>query len=249
MRFVLIPAGHFWMGSPRTLSNETDEQPRRLVHLTRSFFLGTFPVTQRQYQSVRRRNPSAFSSKGVFAARVANLDTSHWPVESVSYVDIERFLEALNRRPDEQAARRSYRLPTEAEWEYACRAGICHTAYTFGRSLRPTDARFDRENDSPMPVGSYRPNLFGLYDMHGNVWEWTADWYDAGYYAQAPREDPTGPPTGHRRVLRGGGWSTPSHLCRSALRGHNNIHARHDYNGFRVAFSVEKGDEGIRRCR
>jgi uncharacterized protein (TIGR02996 family) len=240
MRFVLIPPGYFWMGSPRTLSNEIDQQPRRLVRLTRPFFLGIFPVTQQQYAAVRRRNPSAFSAKGVFAARVANLDTSHWPVESVSFKDIQRFLEALGRRPEEHEARREYRLPTEAEWEYACRAGICHTAYTFGRSLRPTDARFDRENDSPMPVGSYRPNLFGLYDTHGNVWEWTADWYDAGYYSYAPSEDPPGPESGHRRVLRGGGWSTPSNLCRSALRGHNSIHARHDYNGFRVALTVTK---------
>ena len=238
MRFVLIPAGFFWMGSPRGLSNESDEQPRRLVRLTRPFFLGMYPVTQGQYQTIRRRNPSAFSPKGVFATRVANLDTSSWPVETVSYNDIQRFLTLLNSRPEEQQAGRLYRLPTEAEWEYACRAGICHTPYTFGRTLRPTDARFDRENESPMPVGSYRPNLFGLYDMHGNVWEWVADWYQADYYSHAPSIDPPGPKSGSRRVLRGGGWSTPSRLCRSALRGHNNVFARHDYNGFRVAFSL-----------
>ncbi|MFQ3593567.1 MAG: SUMF1/EgtB/PvdO family nonheme iron enzyme, partial [Gemmataceae bacterium] len=99
MQFVLIPAGSFWMGSPRSLNYESDELPRRRVRLTRPFFLGMYPVTQGQYQTVRRRNPSAFSPKGVFAARVANLDTSSWPVESVSYRDILRFLALLNTRP------------------------------------------------------------------------------------------------------------------------------------------------------
>ena len=89
-----------------------------------------------------------------------------------------------------------------------------------------------------MPVGSYRPNLFGLYDLHGNVWEWCSDWYEQDWYERTPGQDPSGPADGERRVLRGGGWSTPSSLCRSALRGHNTVDARHNYNGFRVAVSI-----------
>jgi uncharacterized protein (TIGR02996 family) len=238
MVFALIPAGFFWMGSPAGPATQEDERPRRLVQITQPFFLGVHQVTQAQYTKVMRRNPSAFGPNGIYAARVANQDTSRWPVENVSYRrHITRFLDRLSQRRDELAAKRCYRLPSEAEWEYACRGCICHAAYTFGHTLRHTDARFDRENDCPMPVGSYRPNLFGLYDTHGNVWEWTSDWYSSDYYKDAPAQDPHGPPIGFRRVLRGGGWSTPPHLCRSALRGHNTVNACHDYNGFRIAFS------------
>lgn len=91
-----------------------------------------------------------------------------------------------------------------------------------------------------MPVGSYRPNLFGMHDMHGNIWEWCSDWYDDAYYVQSPPRDPAGPTDGARRVLRGGGWLTPVVNCRSALRGHNTVGARHKYNGFRLALSIAK---------
>ncbi|MGL4552365.1 MAG: SUMF1/EgtB/PvdO family nonheme iron enzyme [Gemmataceae bacterium] len=239
MKFALVPAGNFWMGArPNLQASQRDEQPRRLVRLTRPFFLGVHQVTQAQFRAVTRRSPSYFGPSGPAAARVAHLDTSDWPVESVSYHDAVEFLQTLSKRRPEARAGRTYRLPTEAEWEYACRGGVCHSSYAFGPVLRHTDARFDREDDYPMPVGSYRPNLFGLFDMHGNVWEWTADWYDPDYYQRGPAADPPGPKRGSRRVLRGGGWSTPPNLCRSSLRGHNTLDARHDYNGFRVAMSV-----------
>jgi uncharacterized protein (TIGR02996 family) len=239
LRLALVPAGNFWMGSrPNARSPHGDELPRRLVRITRPFFLGVYQVTQSQFRAVTRRDPSYFGPSGPAAARVADMDTSDWPVESVSYNDIQGFLDTLSKRRAEAKAGRVYRLPTEAEWEYACRGCVCHCHYAFGPALHHTDARFDREEDHPMPVGSYRPNLFGLYDMHGNVWEWTDDWYAADYYEHGPRDDPPGPKRGFRRVLRGGGWSTPPNLCRSSLRGHNTLDARHDYNGFRVAVSV-----------
>jgi formylglycine-generating enzyme required for sulfatase activity len=183
-------------------------------------------------------NPSWFGPSGEGAALVGPAERPRLPVETVSYRDAAAFCRRLSARPEEKAAGRRYRLPSEAEWEYACRAGVCQTAYHFGSRLSPRDARFNGRGAHPLPVGSFRPNLFGLFDMHGNVWEWCADWYDEAYYKRGPTLDPTGPEDGERRVLRGGGWSTPAALCRSALRGHNTLNARHNYNGLRVAVSV-----------
>jgi len=240
MQFALIPPGLFWMGSSHHRGPaDEDEFPAHLVEITKPFFLGVHHVTQGQYQRIMRRNPSYFGPKGAGAAATQHLDRDNLPVESVSFEDIELFCRRLSDRVEEKKAGRRYGLPTEAQWEYACRAGICHTAYHFGSRLRIRLARFNGHgNRHPLPVGSHLPNLFGLHDMHGNVWEWTADWYDADYYSKSPLRDPTGPATGHRRVLRGGGWSTPPELCRSALRGHNSTDARHNYNGFRLALPV-----------
>lgn len=239
MKFVLIPAGVFWMGARAGLrTGQADAQPRRLVRLTRPFFLGIHQVTQTQYSDVMRRNPSYFGPKGPVSTRFAHLERSDWPVESVSYNDIQEFLDTLSKRRQESKEGRVYRLPTEAEWEYGCRGCICTTSFAFGKKLHHTEACFDGRHQHPRPVGSYRSNLFGLHDMHGNVWEWTADWYAPDYYRVGPSDDPTGPKNGTRRVLRGGGWSTSPSLCCSSLRGHNTLDARHDYNGFRVAFSL-----------
>jgi uncharacterized protein (TIGR02996 family) len=240
MRLVLVPPGRFPMGSPsRRGAVESDEFPRHDVYITRPFYLSACHVTQEQYQRIMGRNPSYFGADGLGADLVRHVDAGKLPVESVSYEHIQLFLRRLSARAVERKARRVYRLPTEAEWEYACRAGIGHTAYHFGSHLHARIARFGGNGGGyPMPVGSYRPNLFGLYDMHGNVWDWCNDRYDEEYYAASPEEDPPGSAQGDRRVQRGGGWSTPAALCRSALRGHNTVDARHNYNGFRVAVSM-----------
>jgi uncharacterized protein (TIGR02996 family) len=240
MRLVLIPPGTFPMGSPsRRGTAQSDEFPCHNVHITRPFYLGAYHVTQEQYRRIMGNNPSYFGQSRHGAELVKHLDTRKLPVDSVSYWDIQLFLRRLSARATERKARRVYRLPTEAEWEYACRAGIGHTAYHFGSHLYSRMARFGGQGGGhPVPVGSYRPNLFGLYDMHGNVWDWCNDYYDEDYYAVSPEEDPPGPADGSRRVLRGGGWSTTAALCRSALRGHNTSDARHNINSFRVAVSL-----------
>jgi uncharacterized protein (TIGR02996 family) len=240
MRLALVPAGVFFMGSPaRRAPADRDEFPRRLVRITRPFYLGVTQVTQEQYETITGLNPSYFGPKGTGAATVHRLDHRSLPVECISYVDAVEFCRKLSDRHAERAAGRVYRLPSEAEWEYACRGCVCHTAYSFGSRLTARLARFGGHGGGhPVLVGSFAANLFGLHDMHGNVWEWTADWYGENYYRNASERDPPGPGRGERRVLRGGGWSTPADLCRSALRGHNTIDARHNYNGFRVAVSV-----------
>ncbi len=240
MRMVLVAPGTFPMGSPsRRGAADRDEFPRHNIRITHGFYLGAFQVTQEQYERIMAATPSYFGPNSLGMDLVRHLDTSKLPVESVSYDDIQLFLRRLSARAPERKARRIYRLPTEAEWEYACRAGIGHTGYHFGSHLHSRVARFGGQGGGhPLPVGSFRPNLFGLHDMHGNVWEWCGDWYDEDYYAHSPEEDPQGPDVATRRVLRGGGWSTPPGLCRSALRGHNTMDARHNYNGFRVAVSL-----------
>jgi formylglycine-generating enzyme required for sulfatase activity len=185
-------------------------------------------------------NPSWFSPTGDGRGSVAVRDTRPFPVENVSYLDALDFCRRLSRLPAERRAGRAYRLPTEAEWEYACRAGVWSTPYHFGPDLDPARANF-KSFGRPVPVGSYDPNAWGLFDMHGNVWEWCADWFDAAWYRHSQAEDPPGPATGQRRVLRGGGWTGSVDFCRSALRGHNLVDARHNYNGFRVALSVPGG--------
>jgi len=244
---ALIPPGVFFMGSNRGRRGrrrfqDDDETPRRLVRITRPFYLGVTEVTQGQYVAVMNDNPSYFSPLGEGAAQVEGLDWRTLPVENVSYLQIREFCRRLSARPAEKKTKRVYRLPTEAEWEYACRGCICHAQYAFGDKLTPELARYQHDEEYPAPVGSYRPNLFGLFDMHGNVWEWCEDWYDDRYYARGPRDDPPGPEEGERRVLRGGGWSTDEELCRSALRGHNTLDARHNYNGFRLALSAPADD-------
>jgi formylglycine-generating enzyme required for sulfatase activity len=240
MRLVLVPPGVYFMGSPaRRPPADSDEFPRHLVRIVRPFYLGATAVTQQQYETVMGVNPSYFGPQGPGSGLVRDLDHRTLPVESVSYRDTLEFCRKLSARTIERRAKRTYRLPQEAEWEYACRGCICHAAFCFGSRLSSRTARFGgNDGGHPVPVASFAPNLFGLHDMHGNVWEWCQDWYDDDYYSLSPEVDPPGPKVGQRRVLRGGGWSTPAELCRSALRGHNTLDARHNYNGFRVAVPV-----------
>ncbi len=231
MRFALIPAGTFWMGSPEDEEGRSSWEVRHLVTLTRAFWLGVHPVTQAQYEAVIGDNPSYFRKKGGGKAKVKKMDTGSLPVEQVSWEDATAFCAALERK---EGLGRVYRLPTEAEWEYSCRGGLASKPFHFGDTLDKNQANFhDSGLGRTSAVGSYPPNAFGLHEMHGNVWEWCADWY--GDYPSDPQIDPTGPGEGSSRVLRGGGWSFGSRYCRSAFRDGDAPTDRGSRLGFRVA--------------
>jgi formylglycine-generating enzyme required for sulfatase activity len=224
MRLALLPAGAFLMGSPDSdPSRYADEQPQRRVGLSRPFFLGIHPVTQAQFGRVLGRSPSYW--KG-----------ADRPVERVSWGDAVEFCRRLSGLPAERRAGRVYRLPTEAEWEYACRAGAA-TRYPFGEDERDLAeyAWFDRNSGSRThEVGTRRPNAWGLYDMAGNVWEWCADWYGGRADEGGPVSDPTGPAEGEDRVLRGGSWGSNAWTCRAAYRNSSPPDVSSPAFGFRV---------------
>jgi formylglycine-generating enzyme required for sulfatase activity len=237
MKLVLIPPGEFMMGSPDSEEGrDSDEGPQHRVRITRPFYFGMYQVTQGQYERVMGTNPSAFSRDGRNSDRVSGQDTSRFPVENVSWNDAVEFCRKLSALPAERSAGREYRLPTEAEWEYACRAGTT-TRFHFGNDLTSDQARFNQSWSSghPVSVGSYSANGFGLYDMHGNVWEWCADWFASDYYANSPVDDPKGPASGSRRVSRGGCWGYYAWSCRSAYRLRDSPDFRNFLLGFRLA--------------
>jgi formylglycine-generating enzyme required for sulfatase activity len=146
------------------------------------------------------------------------------------------FCRKLSAMPAERAARRAYRLPTEAEWEYACRAGTATRWYCGDDETSLADVAWCGKDSGKMPhaVGEKKPNAWGLYDMHGNVWQWCADWFTPDYYKQSLPSDPSGPPAGSRRVLRGGNWHDPSSYCRSAFRSFTTPADHSHCTGFRV---------------
>lgn len=255
MKLALIPAGKFQMGAPiGEKPPYYDAGPLHEVEITHPFYLGVYEVTQEEYQKVMGGNPSFFSPAGKGKDEVRDLDTSRFPVENVSWNDAVEFCRKLSERPEEKAAKRVYRLPTEAEWEHACRGGAKeYKVFGLGNSLTSKQANFDGRSPDPYAsekgpfllrttkAGSYPPNGFGLYDMHGNVWEFCADWYDADYYNVSPRKDPPGPAKRDFRVIRGGGWRDGGTFCRSAIRNRESTTRRIDGLGFRVAMSpVEK---------
>jgi uncharacterized protein (TIGR02996 family) len=251
MTFALIPPGNFLMGSPKDEDGRfPDETPLHPVTLTSAYYLGVHPVTQAQYRQVMGHNPSYFVRVGEAADSADELgSTDDFPVESVSWEDAVAFCKRLGGKVAERRAKRSYRLPSEAEWEYACRGGIyTPTPYHFGNQLSPELARYNFEespafqNDPsvvyqpyPCAVGTFPPNAYGLFGMHGNVWEFCQDWFDADHYDQRESVDPTGPPEGDSRVLRGGSWYSRAAVCRSACR---NPLANENTAGFRVVLRV-----------
>ncbi len=181
------------------------EKPQHRVRITKPFYLGKYLVTQEQWQAVMGNNPSEFKGPKN-------------PVERVSWDDCQKFLEKLNAKIGTQ--RGKFVLPTEAQWEYACRAGST-TRYCFGddeSGLGEYAWYYANSEKKTHPVGEKKPNAWGLYDMHGNVQESCQDWYDDGYYAKSPTDDPTGPAMDTDHVLRGGSWRRPASDCRSASR-------------------------------
>jgi formylglycine-generating enzyme required for sulfatase activity len=222
-KLVLIPPGEFTMGSPDSDKDaQSWEKPQHRVRITKPFYLGKYPVTQEQWEAVMGSNPSGFKGPKN-------------PVETVSWDDCQKFLGKLNAKP--AAGVGKFQLPTEAQWEYACRAGS-KTRYCFGdeeSKLGDYASYAANSGGKTHPVGEKKPNAWGLYDVHGNVWEWCQDRYDGGYYAKSPMDDPTGPTGGSDRVLRGGGWNIPAGYCRSAFRRRGRPGNRYVSLGLRVS--------------
>ena len=201
MKLAYIPAGEFMMGSPEG-EGSADERPRHKVKITKPFYLGIHEVTQGQFKAVMGYNPSYFSRDGTKKAGATYLadpaggkdmigatdDPNDYPVENVSWEEANEYCEKLSGMAKEKEKEHLYRLPTEAEWEYACRGGsVRYKKFQFGDELTSDDANFGDNLKRTSVVGSYmKPNNFGLHDMHGNVWEWCSDWYDKDYYANGP---------------------------------------------------------------
>ncbi len=228
MTFAWIPPGTFLMGSPPEEAERGDDETQHSVTLTEGFYLGIHPVTQAQWRAVMGNNPSQFQGENL-------------PMENVPWRNCRMFCEKIS-----QTNGNRYRLPTEAEWEYACRAGTT-TTFQFGETITTDQANYDDkypysqskkgvDRRQTTPVGSFPPNGWGLFDMHGNVWEWCADWFGSKYYKRSPRQDPQGPERGSYRVLRGGFWSDNACYCRAAYRHNEPPGARFSSIGFRVVF-------------
>jgi formylglycine-generating enzyme required for sulfatase activity len=227
MKLKLLYPGQFMMG---------EGYQSHQVKLTKPFYLGVYQVTQEHYERVMGTHP-------LMHINPSNFRSERNPVEKVTWRDAVRFCRNLSDYPEEKKAGRVYRLPTEAEWEYACRAGTT-ARFSFGddESKLGEYAWYQQNSGSTThPVGEKKPNAWGLYDMHGNVWEWCADWY--GDYPNG-MVDPVGPATGSYRVIRGGCWSLRAALCRSADRGGDGPDYRNDGLGFRVALSSPSGIPG-----
>jgi formylglycine-generating enzyme required for sulfatase activity len=251
MKFVLIPAGKFTMGSPAEEGGRNANEIQHEVQISQPFFMGVCAVTQAEYQKVMGSNPSAFSAAGANRSAVGGMGTTRFPVETVSWDDAVKFCARLSALPAEKGARRVYRLPTEAEWEYACRAGTT-TPFHFGKTASPRDGNFygsypgrglgagARGLGRPTTVGSYKPNAWGLFDMHGNITQWCSDWYESYYYKDSPNKDPKGPAKASIRVLRGGTFCYSAGSCRAAHRDGIGPTARHNFIGFRAACTASR---------
>jgi formylglycine-generating enzyme required for sulfatase activity len=220
MRFVYIPPGTFMMGSPEDEPGHRKNERQHEVELTQGFYMQTTPVTQGQWQAVMGRNPSIFKS-----------GWEDCPVEGVSWKDVQAFIKKANA----QSGGDTYRLPTEAEWEYSCRAGT-ETAYYTGSTkadLGRAGWYGQNSNDGTHPVGQKEANLFGLYDMHGNIWEWCQDCY-SDYPEAKEVTDPKGISEGMDQVVRGGSWNRIAEYCRAAVRHGHAPGSRDDDLGFRL---------------
>ncbi len=236
MRFVRIPAGSNTLGSSDndTLA-DADERPAHRVTFDQPWWLGAHEVTQSQFESVMGERPAWFCKQGGGAAAVEGLNTLELPIDMVSWHDAVEFCRRLSDWPTERSAQRRYRLPTEAEWEYACRAGST-TRYSRGDTLTPRDANIGATLGRTSIVGSYQPNRWGLFDMHGNVWEWCADAYRFDAYTRPNSTDDDEPTQGH--VVRGGDWKHATHMARSANRDVTRSTRRDPGNGLRVVVEL-----------
>jgi formylglycine-generating enzyme required for sulfatase activity len=237
MKFVWIKPGSFMMGSHNGNGDARQEEKLRRpdefqhkVTLSKGFYMGMYTVTQEQWKEVMGNNPSHFKGE------------KNLPVESVTWDDCQEFIKKLREKD-----KKLYRLPSEAEWEFCCRAGTT-TPFHFGETISTDQANYYGEavygdgkkgvfREHTMPVGSFPANAWGLHDMHGNVFQWCQDWY--GNYPKKDAVDPTGPEKGDFRVLRGNSWTLPPEFCRSAYRNWNLPGNSYSSYGLRVCFFVE----------
>ena len=230
MKFVWIPPGNFMMGSPVKEEKRDANEAQHKVTLTKGFYMSVYTVTQEEWQAVMGNNSSQFKGE------------KNLPVEKVSWDDCQEFSKKLREKE-----KKPYRLPTEAKWEYACRAGTT-TPFHFGETISTEQANYNgtltygngkigKYREKTTPVGNFQANAWGLHDMHGNVFQWCQDWL--GDYPQKDVVDPQGPDSGKVRVLRGGTWIYSPGSCRSACRYRTEPGERSDVVGFRVCFFVE----------
>ena len=217
---VLIKAGTFQMGSN---TGKADEQPVHEVSIS-TFYLGKYEVTQKQWMDIMGSNPSDHSG------------CKDCPVESVSWNEVNIFISKLNEKTG-----LNFRLPTEAEWEYAAKGGRLPKGYRYSGSNRADDVAWYIDNSGYMthPVGMKKPSELGLYDINGNVWEWTDDWTSFTYYRESPNENPRGPAAGDCKVLRGGAYCYEKSYLRLTLRGHEFPDRKFNNLGFRLAMTPE----------
>jgi formylglycine-generating enzyme required for sulfatase activity len=230
MKFVWIRPGNFVMGSPKDEKERHPDETQHKVKLTRGFYMGVHPVTQEQWQEIMGNNPS--HCKGA----------KNMPVEQVSWDDCQEFIKKLRQKD-----KKPYRMPTEAEWEYCCRAGTT-TPFHFGETISTDQANYNGKfpyangkeglsRDKSMPVGSFAANAWGLHDMHGNVMQWCQDWY--GDYPPMDVVDPQGAEKGKHRVMRGCSWTGGAGYCRSGCRGMNTPDFREYSVGLRLCFFLD----------
>jgi formylglycine-generating enzyme len=259
MKLTLIPPGEFTMGSPESEKDRLTEEKQHSVRITKPFYLGVYPVRYgdfltfchaAEYKTDAETDGKGgwgYDSNGKFGQKPeftfrnwGRKQTNDDPVVNVSWNDAQAFCEWLSKKEE-----KTYRLPTEAEWEYACRAGTT-TPFNFGDSLNGRQANcnggvpYGTEEKGPFvdnttPVGKYPANAFGLYDMHGNAGQWCQDWMDSDYYSNSPTDDPQGPTNGALRAYRGGAWDGWPVACRSAHRYGDEPAYRGMNQGFRVA--------------
>jgi formylglycine-generating enzyme required for sulfatase activity len=230
--FIAVESGCFLMGSPTTELERVDDERQHKVCLTKPYLLGKYEITQGQWEAIMGNNPSHFEKCG-----------SRCPIESMSREDIQIFIQKLDEKTGFK-----FRLPTEAEWEYAARAGT-KTAFSFGENINTSQVNYDgdhpykgkvigRDRKTPVAVGSLPANSWGFHEMHGNVWELIQDWHNINYYKNSPLNDPKGPAKGTFIIRRGGSWRFGARFCRSAYRGRFRPDSSSHLLGFRLAMTI-----------
>ncbi len=232
LNFVPIASGCFLMGSPLSEKDRAEEEHQHPVCITKDFLMGKYEITQGQWEAIMGQNPSHFNECG-----------ARCPVENISWEDIQLFIKKLHKKTGFK-----FRLPTEAEWEYAARAGTT-TAFSFGDNINTSQVNYDGDypykgktigldRKQPVSVGSLPANPWGLHEVHGNVFEFVQDWHDVNYYKLSPKNNPQGPKDGSFKIRRGGSWRFDAKFCRSAFRGRFRPDSKSKLLGFRLAMSL-----------